>query len=109
MCILRPLYCTHLSFPAGGMCPDEVDSVWKIQWSATAVGSFLSVVCVENKPKLGIANRLCLAGGVWDTVDATECESEDGNRQDGGRLYTTCTFMNGNGYTNANSWSLSAD
>ena len=86
---------------AGGMCPEGVDSVWKIQWSATAVGSSLSVPCVENKPKLGTANRLCLAGGVWDTVDATDCESEAGNQQDGGILYITCAFMNGNTVANS--------
>ena len=62
------------------MCLEEVDSVWKIQWPATAVGSSLSVLCVENKTQLGMANRLCLAGGVWDTVDAANCESEAGNR-----------------------------
>ena len=66
------------------MCPDEVDSVWKIQWSATAAGSSLSVPCVENNPKLGMANRLCNSSGVWDPVDAADCESEAGNRQDGG-------------------------
>ena len=69
-----------MSSPTGDMCTDEVDSVWKIQWSATAVGSSLSVLCVEKKPKLGIAKRLCLADGRWGPVDATECESEDGNR-----------------------------
>ena len=89
------------------MCPDEVDSVWKIQWSATAAGSSLSVPCVENNPKLGTANRLCNSSGVWDPVDAADCESEAGNRQDGGTYITTCTFMNG--YTIANSWSVSAD
>ena len=80
MYVLLPLYCTCLSSPAGDMCPGEVDSVWKIQWSATAVGSSLSVLCVENKTQLGMANRLCNIGGVWDTVDAAKCESEAVNR-----------------------------
>ena len=80
MSILLPLYCTCLSSSAGDTCPDEVDSVWKIQWSATAVGSSLSVPCVENNPKLGTANRLCNVGSVWDPVDAADCESEDVNR-----------------------------
>ena len=80
MYVLLPLYCTHLSFPAGDMCPGEVDSVWKIQWSATAAGFSLSVSCVENKPQLGTAHRLCNGSGVWDPADAVDCESEAGNR-----------------------------
>ena len=74
------------------MCLDEVDSVWKLQWPATAGGSFLSVACVENKTQLGMANRLCLAGGVWDTVDATKCESEAVNRikMEVGRNHAYC-------------------
>jgi len=74
------------------MCPDVVDGVWKMEWSATAAGSSLSVSCVENKTQLGIANRLCLAGGVWDTVDATKCASEAVNRikMEVGRNHAYC-------------------
>ena len=81
-----------MSSLTGDMCPDEVDSVWKIQWSATAVGSSLSVACVENKTKLGMANRLCNIGGVWDTVDAAKCESEAVNRikMEVGRNHAYC-------------------
>ena len=79
MYILHLLYCTHLSPPTGNMCPDEVDSVWKIKWSITAAGFFLSVPCVENNPQFGMANRTCNIMGVWDPVDALDCESEAGN------------------------------
>ena len=70
------------------MCPDEVDEDWDIQWPATAAGSSLSVPC----PQLGMANRLCQAGGVWDTVDATKCESEAVNRikMEVGRNHAYC-------------------
>ena len=79
MYIFLPLYCTCLSYPAGGMCPDEVDNVWGIQWPDTTAGSSLSVSCVKNNEELGMANRLCNGSGVWDTVDAVDCESAAGN------------------------------
>ena len=89
-------------------CPDEVDSVWKIQWSATAAGSSLSVACVENNPQLGTANRLCNVGRVWDPVDATDCESEDGNRI---RMEVDhyMRIYEWNGYTIANGHFLQTD
>ena len=51
--------------------------MWRIQWPATAPDSTQSVSCPGegDTPGLGLAYRRCLAGGVWDSVDAIECES----------------------------------
>ena len=58
-------------------CPTEEDRVWRIQWPVTAPDSTQSVVCPGegHTPGLGVAHRRCLAGGVWASVDASECES----------------------------------
>ena len=58
-------------------CPNEEDSVWRIRWPATAPDSTQSVACSKegHTPGLGVAHRRCLTGGVWDSVDASECES----------------------------------
>lgn len=58
-------------------CPVEEDSVWRIQWPATAADSIQTICCpgLENTSGLGLAHRNCLVGGVWGSVDATECES----------------------------------
>ena len=56
-------------------CSNEEDSVWRIQWPATAPDSTQSASCPGegDKPALGLTHSL--AGGVWDSVDASECES----------------------------------
>ena len=58
-------------------CPNEEDSVWKIQWPVTAPDSTQSVACPGdgNTPGLGMAHRRCLTGGVWGSVDASQCAS----------------------------------
>ena len=58
-------------------CAAEEDSIWRIQWPATAPGSIQTICCagVENAFELGQAHRKCLVGGVWGSVNATECES----------------------------------
>ena len=49
--------------------------MWRIQWPATAPDSTQSASCPGegDKPALGLTHSL--AGGVWDSVDASECES----------------------------------
>ena len=51
--------------------------MWRIQWPATAPDSTQSVVCQRegDTPGLGLVHRRCLAGGEWDSVDASDCES----------------------------------
>ena len=51
--------------------------MWGIQWPFAAPGSTQSVRCPgeEDASGLGLAHRSCLAGGVWDAVDVTACES----------------------------------
>ena len=51
--------------------------MWRIQWPAAAPDSTQSGSCPGegDTPGLGVAHRRCLAGGVWDSVDASECES----------------------------------
>ena len=51
--------------------------MWRIQWPSTAPDSTQSIACPGegDMPGLGLAHRRCLAGGVWDSVDAAECES----------------------------------
>ena len=51
--------------------------MWRIQWPATAPDSTQSVACQRegDTPGMSLAHRRCLAGGVWDSVDASECES----------------------------------
>ena len=56
------------------MCPAGDDKVWKIHWPATAQGSIQSVFCTEEGGTT--AQRWCRDGGMWDSVDATECESQ---------------------------------
>lgn len=58
-------------------CPAEEDSVWRIQWPATVSDSIRTFCCPgrENACRLGLAHRECLSGGLWGSVDATECES----------------------------------
>ena len=72
-------------------CPNEEDIVWRIQWPATAPDSTQSVACPGdgNTPELGMAHRRCLAGGVWGSVNALECESVAVNtNQDEGRAHS---------------------
>ena len=65
-----------------GMCPAGKDKVWKIHWPATAQGSTQSVICTGEggTTVLGIAQRKCGDGGMWGSVDATECESQTGRK-----------------------------
>ena len=58
-------------------CPMEQDEVWGIQWPFAAPGSTQSVRCPGegDASGLGLAHRSCLAGGMWDAVDVTACES----------------------------------
>lgn len=58
-------------------CPQEEDIVWRIMWPATASDTTRNVCCPGqgDTPGLGLAHRRCLDGGVWGSVDATQCES----------------------------------
>ncbi len=58
-------------------CPMEQDKLWGIQWPIAAPGSSQSVRCPGegDASGLGLAHRSCLAGGMWDAVDVTACES----------------------------------
>ena len=58
-------------------CPAEKDTVWRIQWPDATPGSTQSVRCPGegDVPGLGLAHRNCLTGGVWGSVDASNCES----------------------------------
>ena len=59
------------------LCPAEVDTVWRIQWPNASPGSTQSVRCPGDGDTsgLGLAHRTCMAGGVWGSVDAGDCES----------------------------------
>ena len=58
-------------------CPAETDTDWKIVWPVAAIGSTQSVRCPGegDVPGLGLAHRSCLTGGVWGSVDASDCGS----------------------------------
>ena len=60
----------------GALCSAEED-VWSIQWPSTFSVSTQSALCQgrRNTTILGLAYRTCRAGGVWGSVDASECES----------------------------------
>ena len=60
-----------------GFCPAEEDTVWRIQWPDATPGSTQSVRCPGEGDVLGLglAHRNCLTGGVWGSVDASNCES----------------------------------
>ena len=66
-----------------GVCPTEEDSVWGIQWLAILPDATQSARCPGegNATTFGLAYRRCRIGtndqsqGVWDAVDASECES----------------------------------
>ena len=51
--------------------------MWKIHWPPTAPDSIQSVACPGDRGTtgLGIAHRSCLDGGMWGSVDASDCES----------------------------------
>ena len=51
--------------------------MWRIRWPDATPGSTQSVRCPGegDVPGLGLAHRNCLTGGVWDSVDASNCES----------------------------------
>ena len=51
--------------------------MWRIQWPDATPGSTQSVRCPGegDVPGLGLAHRNCLNGGVWGSVDASNCES----------------------------------
>ena len=51
--------------------------MWRIQWPDATPGSTQSVRCPGegDVPGLGLAHRNCLTGGVWGSVDASNCES----------------------------------
>ena len=51
--------------------------MWRIQWPDATPGSTQSVRCPGegDVPGLGLAHRSCLTGGVWGSVDASNCES----------------------------------
>ena len=59
------------------LCPVEEDTVWRIQWSPATPGFTQSARCPGEggKTGLGLARRSCLEGGVWGSVDASNCES----------------------------------
>ena len=61
-----------------GTCPAGDDKAWKIHWPATAQGSNRSVDCTGEggTTAFGMARRRCGDGGMWGSVDATECESQ---------------------------------
>ena len=63
-------------------CSTEEDSVWGIQWLASAASSTRSARCPGegNPAELGVAYRRCLAGvpPEWGSVDASDCESVAG-------------------------------
>ncbi len=58
-------------------CPAEEDTVWRMHWPDATPGSTQSVRCPGqgDVPGLGLAHRNCLTGGVWGSVDASNCES----------------------------------
>ena len=58
------------------LCTSEEDTVWRIQWPDATPGSTQSVHCPGegDVPGLGLAHRNCLTGGVWGSVDASNCE-----------------------------------
>ena len=58
-------------------CTSEEDIVWRIQWPVAAIGSTQSVRCPGEGevPGLGLAHRSCQTGGVWSSVDASDCKS----------------------------------
>ena len=58
-------------------CPAEEDTVWRMHWPDATPGSTQSVRCPGegDMPGLGLAHRSCLTGGVWGSVDASDCES----------------------------------
>ena len=66
-----------------GVCPTEKDSVWGMQWLAILPDATQSARCTGegNATTFGLAYRRCRRGindqsqGVWDFVDASECES----------------------------------
>ena len=62
--------------PASGGCPNEKDSVWGIEWFATAPDSIQTVHCQREgrTAEVGLAYRRCLAG-EWGPVNALKCES----------------------------------
>ena len=51
--------------------------MWRIQWPDAAPGSSQSVRCPGDNDTsgLGLAHRTCMVGGVWGSVDASDCES----------------------------------
>ena len=51
--------------------------MWRIQWPVASPGSTQSVRCPGDGDTsgLGLAHRTCMAGGVWGSVDAGDCES----------------------------------
>ena len=66
--------CAHTMTDA--LCTSEEDTVWRIQWPDATPGSTQSVRCPGegDVPGLGLAHRNCLTGGVWGSVDASNCE-----------------------------------
>ena len=60
-----------------GLCPAETDDVWNIQWPVASPGSTQSVRCPgdDDTSGLGLAHRICMAGGVWGSADASNCGS----------------------------------
>lgn len=77
MYIFLTLHCA-LTFPLSVVitkgCPAERDNVWSIHWPTAPPNSNQSVNC-PGEGGLGLAHRRCLAGEMWGSVDATECES----------------------------------
>ena len=50
--------------------------MWKIHWPPIAPDSIQSVTCSGiGATGLGIAHRSCLDGGMWGSVDVSDCES----------------------------------
>lgn len=60
----------------GALCLAEEDGR-SIQWPSTFSVTTQSALCQgrRNTTILGLAYRTCGAGGVWSSVDASECES----------------------------------